>query len=89
MSLKAMTNPMMETDQILSEAHAIADRFQIVYGTKARGIFRAPGRVNLIGEHTDYNDGFVMPASIANDFPEFHDKYSEAEVDSVNVLQLT
>ena len=33
------------------------------YGRPAR-IFRAPGRVNLIGEHTDYNDGFVMPAAI-------------------------
>jgi galactokinase len=38
-------------------------RFQELFGCSPR-IFRAPGRVNLIGEHTDYNDGFVMPTAI-------------------------
>jgi galactokinase len=38
-------------------------RFRELFGTSAR-IFRGPGRVNLIGEHTDYNEGFVMPMAI-------------------------
>jgi galactokinase len=38
--------------------------FKEHYGCDPMGIIRAPGRVNLIGEHTDYNDGFVLPAAI-------------------------
>ena len=38
--------------------------FEKLFGARPQ-VFRAPGRVNLIGEHTDYNDGFVMPAAIA------------------------
>jgi galactokinase len=41
----------------------LKSKFNQKYGTPPR-IFRAPGRVNLIGEHTDYNDGFVMPCAI-------------------------
>jgi len=37
--------------------------FTARFGSSPR-VFRAPGRVNLIGEHTDYNDGFVLPAAI-------------------------
>lgn len=38
--------------------------FREAYGASPEGIFYAPGRVNLIGEHTDYNDGFVLPCAI-------------------------
>jgi len=41
----------------------IGERFRTRYGGVPR-VYRAPGRVNLIGEHTDYNDGFAMPAAI-------------------------
>ena len=47
----------------MREAMEIASRFETVHGGRAR-VFRAPGRVNLIGEHTDYNGGFVMPTAI-------------------------
>jgi galactokinase len=40
------------------------DTFAEVFGRQADGLWSAPGRVNLIGEHTDYNEGFVFPFAI-------------------------
>ncbi|HEX3624504.1 MAG TPA: galactokinase [Verrucomicrobiae bacterium] len=41
-----------------------ANLFAKTFGRPARWIVAAPGRVNVIGEHTDYNDGFVLPTAI-------------------------
>src|SRR5690242_8268798 len=48
---------MLDVDVILKQ-------FERHYGIHPHLIVRAPGRVNLIGEHTDYNDGFVLPVAI-------------------------
>jgi len=40
-------------------------RFEELYGRKAEHLFFAPGRVNLIGEHTDYNGGLVFPCALS------------------------
>jgi galactokinase len=45
------------------DAGQLRSIFREKFGLASR-LFAAPGRVNLIGEHTDYNDGFVMPAAI-------------------------
>jgi galactokinase len=46
-----------------SPPERLIDQFRARFGATPQ-VYRAPGRVNLIGEHTDYNDGFVMPAAI-------------------------
>lgn len=48
----------------MSLSEKVKQRFQIEFGEDPACIVRAPGRVNLIGEHTDYNDGFVLPMAI-------------------------
>ncbi|MDP9998128.1 MULTISPECIES: galactokinase [Pseudarthrobacter] len=45
-------------------AAELAGRFEREFGTPPDGVWQAPGRVNLIGEHTDYNEGFVLPFAI-------------------------
>src|SRR5690606_35977610 len=42
----------------------ITNIYQKKFGELPTHIARAPGRVNLLGEHIDYNDGFVLPAAI-------------------------
>ena len=46
------------------DRHDLCGAFAERFGRPPRWVVRAPGRVNLIGEHTDYNDGFVLPLAI-------------------------
>jgi galactokinase len=48
---------------VLNNSLQLLNEFRSRFGSAAK-IYSAPGRVNLIGEHTDYNDGFVLPAAI-------------------------
>ncbi|KEO87956.1 hypothetical protein EH30_00855 [Erythrobacter sp. JL475] len=52
---------MNHREQLLERVRA---GFRAAYGEEPQAIFAAPGRVNLIGEHTDYNDGLVLPCAI-------------------------
>ncbi|HYH73526.1 MAG TPA: galactokinase family protein, partial [Nocardioides sp.] len=42
----------------------VVDTHRQVFGGAPEGVWSAPGRVNLIGEHTDYNDGLVLPIAL-------------------------
>jgi galactokinase len=58
--------------------------FKKVYGRPPRWIVAAPGRVNLIGEHTDYNDGYVLPMAIER----YAVMAADEAVDGRNVIQI-
>jgi len=48
----------------VATAEAVTAAFRQLVGSDPTGVWAAPGRVNLIGEHTDYNDGFVLPFAL-------------------------
>ena len=54
----------VNAEPLPDRAESLSRRFAQVYGQEPDGVWRAPGRVNLIGEHTDYNNGFVLPFAI-------------------------
>lgn len=58
-----MTQDQLDEDENI-RASNLTRRFGEVYGRAPDGVWRAPGRVNLIGDHTDYNDGLVLPFAI-------------------------
>ena len=59
----ASKNQAASPGPLAASAEAVREGFRRRYGGEP-SVFRAPGRVNLIGEHTDYNDGFVMPVAL-------------------------
>jgi galactokinase len=61
-----------------------AQQFTKAYGRPPRWIVAAPGRVNVIGEHTDYNDGFVLPMAIEH----YAVMAADRPADGGNVIQI-
>jgi galactokinase len=52
------------TENVPSLSYRVKEKFKTSFSVSDPLIVRSPGRVNLIGEHTDYNNGFVLPAAI-------------------------
>src|ERR1700709_757370 len=55
---------MIATPNAPSLALRVTEKFKSIFSHSDPLVVRSPGRVNLIGEHTDYNNGFVLPAAI-------------------------
>jgi galactokinase len=57
----------MSTALLTTPRERAVQGFLRVFGSEAQRVARAPARVNLIGEHTDYNEGYAMPIAIDRD----------------------
>jgi galactokinase len=74
-------------------ADRVSSIFTKLYGSAPSGVWAAPGRANLIGEHTDYNDGFVLPfaldrvTAVAASLREATDATDEADATDENGQQ--
>jgi len=60
--LESKYNTLIQVEN--SAGHKVTVAYRDVFGSAETLVVRSPGRVNIIGEHTDYNDGFVLPAAI-------------------------
>ncbi|MBR1997654.1 MAG: galactokinase family protein, partial [Akkermansia sp.] len=56
----------MDLEQREISVETISPYFEEYFGQKPTVVAASPGRVNLIGEHTDYNNGFVLPMALNN-----------------------
>jgi galactokinase len=56
-----------EAEKQVERYTAVLQEFAALHGAGEVWLFRAPGRVNLIGEHTDYNGGYVLPVTLNRD----------------------
>jgi galactokinase len=67
MRTSCQSEPQPMARDVVDPTHRALRLFRKAFGGEPDALVRAPGRVNLIGEHTDYNEGFVLPAAIDRD----------------------
>ena len=76
------------------EVRKLREIYQSKFGGGEPRVFRSPGRINIIGEHTDYNDGFVLPAAVDKEIyllmlPNDSDQINIYSIDENESISLT